>query len=234
MPVSSIPAYPLPQSGDWPEARVAWTPRRSETALLVHDLQQYFLRPYDLAAEPLRTVLENICRLIQACRVHNVPVIFSAQPGEQSQAERGLLWDVWGQGIIAAPELSGFLPILAPEAGDIVVEKRRYSAFYQTRLAEVLDQHACTDLLITGVYGHIGCLATATDGFMQGVRPFLLADAIADFSLTDHLVALRQVARTCGVVTTTSDVLGLLAGLVDESHAPGLALVGKVRGGRSA
>lgn len=57
------------------------------------------------------------------------------------------------------------------------------------------------------MYGHIGCLATATDGFMRGVEPVVVADAIADFSLDEHLMALSIVARTCGVVTSTEDLL---------------------------
>jgi len=45
---------------------------------------------------------------------------------------------------------------------------------------------------------------------MLGIEPFLVADAIADFSREDHLIALRQVARTCGVVIASEDLLHML------------------------
>ena len=77
-------------------------------------------------------------------------------------------------------------------------------------LLQLLRERGCDQLIICGVYAHIGCLATATDGFMRGVQPFVVADATADFSEQDHVVALRQVARTCGVVTTTDELLAPL------------------------
>ena len=81
-----------------------------------------------------------------------------------------------------------------------MIEKRRYSAFFDTPLQDMLTEQGRDQLIVTGIYGHIGCLTTAVDGFMRGVQPFVVADAIADFSRTDHETALRQVARTCGQV----------------------------------
>lgn len=41
-------------------------------------------------------------------------------------------------------------------------------------------------LVICGVYGHIGCLTTALDSFMRDFETFVVGDAIADFSAEDH------------------------------------------------
>ncbi len=124
---------------------------------------------------------------------------------------------MWGPGIINAPGLEGFPEAFKPEAQDLILHKKRYSAFYETELQEVLRERGCHQLMIGGVYGHIGCLATATDAFMRDFQPFLIADAIADFSLLDHETALRQVARTCGVVHHTREVCSQLLSTPHEA-----------------
>jgi bifunctional isochorismate lyase / aryl carrier protein len=217
MSLPTILPYSLPLPGSWPTSRTAWPVKLGSVALLVHDLQEYFLRPFALDSSPMPEVLGNLQRLIQVCRRLSVPVIYSAQPGEQSQNERGLLWDMWGPGIISAPGLEGFPEAFKPEAQDLILHKKRYSAFYETELQEVLRERGCHQLMIGGVYGHIGCLATATDAFMRGFQPFLIADAIADFSLLDHETALRQVARTCGVVHHTREVCSQLLSTPHEA-----------------
>ncbi len=208
MPIASIASYELPAEGSWPSCRAHWDFEPARAALLIHDMQEYFLEPYDPGLPPLRPVLGHLQSLRDACDASGVPVFFSAQPGEQSRAERGLLWDLWGPGLVERPALGALG--LAPRTDDVMITKRRYSAFHDTALATLLAERGRDQLLITGVYAHIGCLATAVDGFMRGIQPFVVADALADFSKEDHLVALRQVARTCGVVTTAGAVLNEL------------------------
>ncbi len=205
MPIASIASYELPPEGSWPSCRAPWNFEPRRAALLVHDMQEYFLEPYDPGLPPLRQVLAHLQSLRDACDSSGVPVFFSAQPGEQSRTERGLLWDLWGPGLVERPALGALG--LEPRSDDVMIKKRRYSAFHGTALAKLLAERGRDQLLITGVYAHIGCLATAIDGFMRGIQPFVVADALADFSQEDHLVALRQVARTCGVVTTAGAVV---------------------------
>jgi bifunctional isochorismate lyase/aryl carrier protein len=211
MAIAPIAPYEIPAAHSWPTCRAPWRFEPERAALLVHDMQAYFLEPFDPARSPLRPLLRHVRALLAACADAGVPVIHSAQPGEQSRDERGLLWDLWGPGIIERPGQARLAFAFEPQPSELLLHKRRYSAFHGTELAALLTERGRDQLIIGGVYAHIGCLATATDGFMRGVQPFVLSDATADFSAEDHAVALRQVARTCGVVTTTAEILRPLA-----------------------
>ena len=42
---------------------------------------------------------------------------------------------------------------------------------------------------------------------MQDIEPFLVSDAVADFSLEEHKMAIKYAAERCAVTTTTSRLL---------------------------
>ncbi|MEW2554903.1 isochorismatase family protein [Streptomyces zhihengii] len=213
MSLPEIRPYPLPEAGELPAGRVQWRPDPARAALLVHDMQRYFLAPY--AGAPVPEVTANIARLLLFARERGVPVFYTAQPGRQDPADRGLLTEFWGDGIgrviDADPRAADVVGDLAPEAGDTVLVKWRYSAFQRSAFAEQLAALGRDQLLITGVYAHIGCQTTAVEAFMRDVRPFLVADAVADFSRERHDQACEYVAQRCGVVTTTADALSALS-----------------------
>jgi bifunctional isochorismate lyase/aryl carrier protein len=205
----SIADYPMPEPGSWPKPRAEWSLDPGRAALLVHDMQEHFLERFERGF--LGRLVNNVRVLRRACVASNIPVLYCGQPGSQTREERGLLWDLWGPGIVANPERDVLWPDIAPGPDDVRLEKRRYSAFHDTRLADVLRERGRDQLLVCGVYAHIGCLATAIEGFSRGIQPFVVSDATGDFSREDHLIALRQVARTCGVVISSEDAGQALA-----------------------
>lgn len=207
MTIQSLAAYQLPTAAELPTGRVNWPFEPGRAALLVHDMQHYFVDFYGPDNPLINQVIDHIATLIRQARALGMPVVYTAQPAEQSQADRALLSDMWGPGLTRAPERQPIVPALAPEPQDTVLTKWRYSAFYRSPLAELMAEWGRDQLVICGIYGHIGVMQTAVDAFMRDIRPFLVADAIADFSREDHLLALSYVSRNAGRVITVAEVM---------------------------
>lgn len=207
MTIHAIKPYPLPRAQELPDHRLPWRPEAARSALLVHDMQRYFLRFYQADQEPMREAMANMQRLVSAARHAHVPVIYSAQPAEPERANRKLLNDLWGPGLTALPEQADITPELAPLSHELVLRKTRYSAFHATELASFLREQKRDQLWICGVYAHIGCMITAFDAFMHDVQPFLAFDALMDFSRQHHELAGRMVSERCGVVTATDALI---------------------------
>ncbi|MBF6329406.1 isochorismatase family protein [Nocardia transvalensis] len=212
MPIPPIAPYAMPTPEDVVDNQVSWTLVPSRTALLIHDMQQYFLSAYDGDQDPARTLVANISRLRNRCHALGIPVIYTMQPGNQHPSRRGILADFWGTGMSRGADTE-VIAELRPDDRDIQVTKWRYSAFQRTDLRELLSYYNRDHLMVTGVYTHMGCMLSAAEAFMSDIRPFLVLDATADFSREEHLMALNYVARRCGAVLTTDELLRHLDGV---------------------
>ena len=207
MTIPRIPHYDLPQVQDYPTAKVNWQIDKKRAALLIHDMQDYFVDFYGADSTLINQVVNNIAQLKAWCIANDIPVFYTAQPAEQKDEDRALLNDMWGAGLTAYPEQAAIVSTLAPNPNDTVLTKWRYSAFYNSDLKNILKNNNKDQLIICGVYAHIGVLQTAAEAFMNGIQPFVLSDSVADFSLKDHLFAMQYVQRNLGVVETAQHVM---------------------------
>lgn len=207
MGIPAILSYPMPTSTDVPESVAGWRPDPRRAALLIHDMQNYFVDFFPSGQSPVVELLANVVALRRAAVAHRIPVIYSAQPGPMTPRERGLLLDVWGPGMSADDRARRIVAPLAPAPGERVVTKRRYSAFHGTGLRSLLQHLGRDQLIVCGVYAHIGCLTTATDAFSYDIEAFLVVDAVADFTPEYHRMALRYAAQRCAVTLTADEVL---------------------------
>lgn len=210
MALPQISPYPLPLESEIPAARGPWKVERNRAALLIHDMQNYFLRIYEGNASPLLPAIDNIARLASHCRTVGIPVFYTAQNGDQDRRDRGLQADIWGPGMTSAPEHQSITASLTPQAGDIVLVKHRYSAFQRSNLETLMRARGRDQLVICGVYAHIGCMLTAAEAFQRDIEAYMAADALADFSREKHDLAVAYVAERCGVPLSARQLLELL------------------------
>ena len=148
--------------------------------------------------------MANVRQVLDNARAANIPVVYIAQPANQEPNERALLTDFWGAGLTQDTDIA--LEV-SPQAGDIQYTKWRYSAFKKTPLLQWMQEEQRDQLIIVGVYGHIGILSTALDAFMLDIKPFVIGDAIADFSEEDHLHTLKYVAGRSGCVKSVNEFI---------------------------
>lgn len=204
--LSYIESYSMPDFSMLPNNIAHWKIDPQRAVLLVHDMQQYFVRP--LSKSNLKdTLIKNITLLRQYCQTHRIPVAFTLQPGRMTKRQRGLLHDFWGNGMTSTQCDQAVVDTLKPEEKDWLITKWRYSAFCRTDLLDRMRASKRDQIILCGVYAHIGVLMTAVDAFSNDIETFLMADAVADFSHAKHLMALNYASQCCAVVLHTHEAI---------------------------
>ena len=205
---------PAPQ-GIPPEVDVAGT------ALLVIDMQRGFLEPGSpLQAPGGGQVLGVLERVIAGCRARGVPVLYTQHVHRRDGSDMGLLGAVYEQLAVAEPLLEGtpsvaIDPRIAPEPGEIVIAKHRFSGFHATDLELVLRGMGIETLVLTGVTTENCIQATARDAGFRDLQTIVISDACAAAAYPDtgfgamparetHRVALALLAGS-GSATMTGD-----------------------------
>lgn len=207
-----IAAYPLPGEECLSLNKVQWRLDPRAAALLIHDAQNFWIRRF----EDAETLVGRIVRLRDTCRRAGMPVIYTRAERARTAAERGLALDLWGPGIGevegARDDDTEIVPALAPADSDYVIEKPKYSAFYDTPLERIFARTNRRQLVLCGVYAHHGCLLTAADGYMRNYQVFSVADAQGDYSRADHEMALGYVSEVCGQLSVVAEIERALDG----------------------
>lgn len=101
------------------------------------------------------------------------------------------------------------LPALAPEAGDVVVSKHRFSGFFETRLDAILKEQGITSLVFSGCTTSICVESTLRDAFFRDYRCLLLEDCTAepigsDMPHTNHDASVRVIETLLGWVSDSA------------------------------
>jgi len=184
---------------------------RDKAALLVIDMQRYFLDP----ASPTFTcgglaILPNLKRLITAFRAASRPVIFTRHVHHPDRLDAGIMGWWWeGMCLEGSPE-SEVHDTIAPLSHEKQILKHRYSAFYNTDLETVLRCLKIEDLVISGIMTNMCCESTARDAYYRDYRVFFLADATGSINEEMHLATLLNVAFGFSWVTNVDAILAQL------------------------
>lgn len=165
-------------------------------ALLVIDMLNDFVDPRGAlyCGESARAIIPSVRRLVEdfSRQGHLIVVVKDAHRSDDPEfrmfpphAVRG----TWGGAVI--PELP-----VPREA--LVVEKTRYSAFFGTRLEDILKEYAPDEVWVVGVCTSICVMDTVGDLRNRDYTVVVPSDAVADFDPQFHAFALKRMERVYG------------------------------------
>jgi ureidoacrylate peracid hydrolase len=196
----------------------------SSSALLVVDMQNDFCHPDGAFAKRgldislAQRMIPTLQGLIREARQAGVMVVIvrvvrggdTAWPALERLSRHNFGPDfipVFVDGTWGAELLDGF----EPEAGDILVEKNRYGAFFGTNLDLMLRNRGITTLVLSGGATNVCVETTAREGFSLDYDIVLVEDACATVSAELHEGTLATVRRWFGRVERADSVIAAWA-----------------------
>lgn len=167
----------------------------------------------DVAQSPLADKLLpptlNTAHICKAARAAGVPVIFTNDAHIQG-IDREL--ELWGAHNLAGAPESQPSPELQCQEGDFTIQKRRYSAFFQTSLRLLLDELEVSTLILCGFDTNICVMHTAADAYFNNYRIIVVKDATETFLVGDQQTGLEYMKKCyAATLVDTDDVVQLLS-----------------------
>lgn len=185
-----------------------WKLDSKKTALLVIDMQRYFIEPGSpLSLDHGNVIIPTVKRLIEGFRKAGLPVIYTRHVHHSDGSDAGNLGWWWDGMIIEGSPESEINHELAPLPGEKVIFKHRYSAFLGTDLETVLRGKGIKDIVISGVMTNLCCETTAREAFMRDYRVTFLADANGAATEEMHMATLINLSFGFARIALTENVL---------------------------
>ena len=212
-----------------------------KTAVLVIDMQNDFGARggmFDRAGIDLSVIHQAVAptaRIIARARAIGVPIIYIKEGHRPDLSDIGrvgsphwLMCQRMGVGLeVTAPNgqpsrvhiedtwHTEILPELAPLAGDIIITKRRFSAFYDTVLDARLRELGIHNLIVTGCTTSICIKSTIRDAAFRDYICVLAADctgqpARSGTFYSGHEASLRIIEMSFGWVSSSADILNAI------------------------
>jgi ureidoacrylate peracid hydrolase len=190
-------------------------PRR--TALLVIDMQNGFCHEDgSLARSGLdhragAAVIPAVDRLVGAARSAGATVGFTRYSLKPDYSDAGRLFDVSpdlrvSSALVAGSWDAALIDELTPLADELIVDKTRYSAFWDTGLRETLNGLGVATVVLCGVTTNVCVEGTARDAFAADFEVIVCRDATAAVSQELHEASLRSMAYGLGTVVDAGDL----------------------------
>jgi isochorismate hydrolase len=182
---------------------------KDRIALLVIDMQNYFLNPrahgYIPSAE---AIIPNVNRLQNYFLTKNMPVYLTQHINNEDDA--GMMRIRWKEVITAHHPFAS----LADEVnlpGCKIIRKTQFDAFYESELEHGLRDLGISQLIITGVMANLCCETTVRSAFVRGFEPVMPVDATAAYNYDFHLSTFRNLTYGFMQAMSTEQVINMLS-----------------------
>jgi nicotinamidase-related amidase len=196
----------------------------ARTALVVIDMQNYFVAPGYMGEVPMaRAIVPAINRLAGALRDAGGRIVWVQNSTNDTRQSWSVLHDEmmvparrerrWTTMDESHPGF-GLWPALDARPEDDRIVKKRYSAFIQgsSPIEGLLRGHGIDTLLVAGTATNICCESTARDAMMLNFRVAMISDACAAGTDAAHEASLLCFYSIFGDVLTADEAIaGLMA-----------------------
>ncbi len=156
-------------------------------ALVVVDMCRGFIDPSSPLGFECDELIEANIRLVSKFREKNLPVIFTTtlyRDEFEASVFRSRLPDL--NILKPGSEEISFLETLSPNKDEKLIEKKFASAFFETSLANHLNQIQVDSVIVSGVTTS-GCVrATALDSLQNNFLTIVAEDCVGDRDLNAH------------------------------------------------
>lgn len=181
--------------------------QRLDTALLIMDIQAGTIGRVSDSASLLKTLGQAItaARSAQVLVIYVVVGFRKGIPELGPAATNKSFGALKGAGFPGIEEPIQVDPAVAPQSGEMVVTKRRVSAFAGSDLEVILRGHKIEHLVLAGIATSGVVLSTVREAADKDYRLTVLADGCADMDPEVHDVLVNKVFPRQAEVLTTAE-----------------------------
>lgn len=157
-------------------------------ALIIVDMLKdpFDKHPEALISKEALKFVPTVNRLSAVFREKGLPVIYSC---DAFLVDDFIFQGKMGPHSIKGTEGANVIDQLNREPGDIVSEKRRFSAFFKTGIDKQLRIFGCDTVVVAGISTHICVLSTVIDAVSFDFKAILLKDCWQHIHLTYMIVS---------------------------------------------
>lgn len=193
-----------------------------KTALVVVDMQIYFMEEGQLGAAPIaQEIVPNVNRLAQAVRdAGGIVVWIQNLAGYETLKSWSVAHERFTEdkqktrleGMQRDSRAFQLWPDLDVRDDDHRVVKRRYSAFIQgsSDIENILRDNEIETIIVTGVATNVCCESTARDAMMLNYRSLMVSDGCATMTDEEHAATLGNFYLFFGDVQNTDELVARL------------------------
>jgi len=168
---------------------------REKSALLIADMIKDFVDEDGALSVPAaKEIVSRIAELASEARELKAPVIYINDSHDPDDPE----FEIWPPHALTGTDGTEVVSGLEPQEGDYVLAKKKYSAFFETGLDELLRKLGVKHIVITGTVTNICVYATALDAMMRGYSVTVVEGGVAALNEEDQRFALRQIEQVFG------------------------------------
>ena len=203
-----------------------------KTALVIIDMQRDFVEPGGFGASLgndvtlLHTAIEPISKLLAAWRAHGWPVVHTREshkadlsdcpPAKRLRGEPTLrIGDAGPMGrlLIRGEAGTSIIAALAPQTGELVIDKPGKGMFWSTGLHEMLHAQGVTHLVFTGVTTEVCVQTSMREANDRGYDCLIVEDATESYFPEFKAAALAMIVAQGAIIgwhTPSAVLLGAL------------------------